>query len=48
MSGEMLTDKANHKPSEVHYKRSRGYRVDINDLLTKVRKEKNKEKRPPR
>ena len=41
MSGEQLTAKDLNKPLRGRYSK----KVDINDLLSKVRREKNKEKK---
>ena len=46
MSGEILTAKELNKESSSHrYSRSSKSKVNINDLLYKVRLEKNKEKK---
>ena len=45
MSGETLTVKVSHRTPEIEIKKSRRHRVDINNLLSKVRQEKNKKKR---
>ena len=45
MSGEQLTAKELNKNSNINsFKKSKTSKVDINDLLYKVRTEKNKEK----
>ena len=41
----MLTVKASNRAPKIETKISKRYRVDINNLLSKVRQERNKKKR---
>ena len=45
MSGEQLTSKELKNPSNITFGKSKTPRVNINNLLYRVREEKNKEKR---